>query len=105
MAFSRSFGSFFSCIGNLLEIHMRGNMKDVLLLEQTVCPHCHELIDITTSSAYAALSARCERYEKALEYIADRDWTNKAGRPDKWINEFVDVARETLGRGEGDVLP
>lgn len=33
---------------------------------------------------------------EALQYIIDHAWAAKTGNSDKWINDFVDVAKEAL---------
>ncbi len=48
------------------------------------------------------LRAKVERLERALKYIIDHKWVSTADdntHYEKWINEFVDVAKKALEGG------
>lgn len=45
---------------------------------------------------FEAERKRAEKYRVALEHIAKRDWVADSPQSWKWINNFIDVAREAL---------
>lgn len=53
--------------------------------------------------ALDAAMERLEKQQKALRYIIDHDWVAGAtpGALRRWMNEFVEVARNGLGEKEG----
>lgn len=48
------------------------------------------------------LKKQADSYKEALEYISTRKWTAETKHPEKWINDFCEVAEKALENHRSD---